>query len=1162
MFKKLLQLKTLLVAFLVMTGAGNVWGEQAILPKTQALTTEFANVGGDSNIQIKTSSANTYTNPLRIYANTTITIKAAKGYVINSVIYEASSTGNYVTNAQNAAVTPNVTPTVSGKNVTWTLSNVTEFTFKPSSQTRANSIVINYSASTSACATPTFSPAAGTYTSAQDVTISTTTDGATIYYTTDGTDPTTSSSSYSSAIPVSTTTTIKAIAVKEGMENSDVASATYTIVSLAHAGTEEDPYTVADARTAIDANVGKTGVYAKGIVSEIVTPYSSEYENITFDIVDENGTATLRAYRCSGTEAANVQVGDIVVVSGNLTKYNDIYEFAADNQLISLDRKEAAVLESIALSGTYPTTFTEGAAFSHEGMTVTATYSDESTKDVTNDASFSGYDMDTPGNQTVTVSYTEGDVKETATYNITVNAVPSHNVTWSVNGETIAESSYKEGASINFPEDPAAIKGKTFVGWVTTPITGVTDIAPSFVTSATMGDADVTYYAVFADLSTENSGWNKTPLDSITSTDVFVIAAGSYAMSNNGGTGKAPEATSITVADKKITSEVAEELKWNVSGNATDGYTFYPNGSTTTWLYCNTTASSSSNNNIRVGTGDRKFWVFNNSGYLVTKKDEYAARYLSLYNEQDFRGYTGTGNGAFVPKFYKYVGASYSAYCTAVIDAPTASVAACEFDTPFEVTIMSEEGTTLKYTTDGTDPAEGTAVATNSVVLSIPAETTRVRAIALLNGASSPELDVTYTYNSKQAPTLTVPASVDLKVNETGKTITVTTNSDGAVTFESSDDNHLLVDNDTDNKVGELLADAEGTYTVTVTVAETENFRSATAYVTVNVTDSNPIRSATFTFNGQYLYENIKNGITNSKVHFICGGDADRFAISTATDYKDQLAIYRKTDYTTNAGCFTISSTDDNYAIVRIELDGTNTGSLSTDVSSYDNSIWQGNSSSVTFTNNTTGTQCYISDITVLYARVTPLSVSSAGYATFSSTTALDFTNVEDINAYTATVSGDAISFTRVNKVPANTGLLLRSVNEGAVSTRVPLYDGATYDVTDNAFVAATEEIDHLPTTTTDGKYTNYILYKPSDGIIGFYKANGQKVGAGKAYLQVSSEQATRAYIAFSFDDPETGIAQIETLPQQGVAYDLQGRRVNAPKGGLYIINGKKVIVK
>ena len=78
-------------------------------------------------------------------------------------------------------------------------------------------------------ATPTFSPAEGTFTSAQNVTIACATSGATIHYTTDGTTPTTSSSVYSSAISVSETTTIKAIAVKSGMNNSDVATATYTI---------------------------------------------------------------------------------------------------------------------------------------------------------------------------------------------------------------------------------------------------------------------------------------------------------------------------------------------------------------------------------------------------------------------------------------------------------------------------------------------------------------------------------------------------------------------------------------------------------------------------------------------------------------------------------------------------------------------------------------------------------------------------------------------------------------------------------------------------------------------------------------------------------------------------------------------------------------------
>ena len=81
-----------------------------------------------------------------------------------------------------------------------------------------------------AVATPTFTPAACTFDGALNVTIECETDGATIHYTTDGSEPTTDSPVYSSAITVSETTTIKAIAVKEGWNNSAIAEATYTLV--------------------------------------------------------------------------------------------------------------------------------------------------------------------------------------------------------------------------------------------------------------------------------------------------------------------------------------------------------------------------------------------------------------------------------------------------------------------------------------------------------------------------------------------------------------------------------------------------------------------------------------------------------------------------------------------------------------------------------------------------------------------------------------------------------------------------------------------------------------------------------------------------------------------------------------------------------------------
>ena len=88
---------------------------------------------------------------------------------------------------------------------------------------------VQVSSGGSAVATPVFSPAEGRYPSAQPVTIWCATSGATIYYTTDGTTPTTASPVYSAPLGVGAPTTLKAFAVKSGMADSAVASATYAI---------------------------------------------------------------------------------------------------------------------------------------------------------------------------------------------------------------------------------------------------------------------------------------------------------------------------------------------------------------------------------------------------------------------------------------------------------------------------------------------------------------------------------------------------------------------------------------------------------------------------------------------------------------------------------------------------------------------------------------------------------------------------------------------------------------------------------------------------------------------------------------------------------------------------------------------------------------------
>ncbi|MGD0861068.1 MAG: chitobiase/beta-hexosaminidase C-terminal domain-containing protein, partial [Terracidiphilus sp.] len=111
---------------------------------------------------------------------------------------------------------------------------------------------------------PTFSPAAGTYTTSQSVTISDATSGTTIYYTTNGTTPTTSSSKYTGAITVSATETLEAIAVETGYTNSAVGSAAYIIAPVLPTATfspAAGTYTTSQSVTISDSTAGTTIYY-------------------------------------------------------------------------------------------------------------------------------------------------------------------------------------------------------------------------------------------------------------------------------------------------------------------------------------------------------------------------------------------------------------------------------------------------------------------------------------------------------------------------------------------------------------------------------------------------------------------------------------------------------------------------------------------------------------------------------------------------------------------------------------------------------------------------------------------------------------------------------------------------------------------------------------
>ena len=130
--------------------------------------------------------------------------------------------------------TDGTTPTSSSSEYSDPIAITSDVTLKAIAKKGDDESSVATASYTVRAATPEISVVEGTYDAIQNVTLSCGTIGATIYYTTDGSTPTSSSTAYSSAITVSSTgTTIKAIAIKAGIADSEIASATYTLKAAA-----------------------------------------------------------------------------------------------------------------------------------------------------------------------------------------------------------------------------------------------------------------------------------------------------------------------------------------------------------------------------------------------------------------------------------------------------------------------------------------------------------------------------------------------------------------------------------------------------------------------------------------------------------------------------------------------------------------------------------------------------------------------------------------------------------------------------------------------------------------------------------------------------------------------------------------------------------------
>ena len=162
------------------------------------------------------------------------------------------------------------------------------------------------------------------------------------------------------------------------------------------------------------------------------------------------------------------------------------------------------------------------------------------------------------------------------------------------------------------------------------------------------------------------------------------------------------------------------------------------------------------------------------------------------------------------------------------------------------------------------------------------------------------------------------------------------------------------------------------------------------------------------------------------------------------------------------------------------------------------------------------------------------------------------FTADENTTVFQAALSGSSLTLTEVpnREIPATKAVILKSS-----SATITLTPASTTETLEGNLLVSTA-------TAITNPGNAYVLNKKSD-VVGFYKLSSTgTIGANKAYLTYSGGAGAREFFLF---DEATGIEMPtveDNADADAVVYDLQGRRVAQPTKGLYIVNGKKVIIK
>lgn len=441
-----------------------------------------------------------------------------------------------------------------------------------------------------------------------------------------------------------------------------------------------------------------------------------------------------------------------------------------------------------------------------------------------------------------------------------------------------------------------------------------------------------------------------------------------------------------------------------------------------------------------------------------------------------------------------------------VTPTPTITPASKTFSESFKATIScTDAAAKIYYTLDGKEPNEKSELYTEAGV-TIPEATTTLKAVAIKDGKASKVADAVYTYVAPVAPTYTYTIwSEDWSSYETGN-------------IPSKGKN--------------------ATY-------ECENGKSATK-----------------------IYNGTNAGGTSPELLISRNNGSLTINVTSLKGYSGTLYF----SFLTNNDNFTVTSTTTDVKIGEPTKEGEKKYIYTYAITVPEGT--EGLNLKITNINPEDGDNMRVDNLS-LSAKLKDLGTGSftitpAQYGTYYTEDA--FVMPEGVTGYTITdKNGESLTLNAAypanEVVPAKTALLLKATEKPATNQEF------TYTIVNSDEVAPEGNLLHgsveATKTHVEGAIAYYKLAKGEEGI-GFYWANengGAFInGANKAYLAVTTGSLSQMR-GFSFESMTTGINNVvanTNNSKNAVIYDLNGRRINTLNAakGVYIVNGKKVIVK